>query len=101
MHKIWIKTLILILIIVVSHHDSPKKNSKTNKIDWKKNQIERKRIKIETWNEEETATKNQKKKKKMIRVLMEETRNQTEENRVVAIAEAEQAWTCSDTIREE
>jgi len=56
------------------------------------------------WTNNESRLKREtkkKKKKKLIRVSMEETRNQTEENRVVAIAEAEQAWTCSDTIREE
>jgi len=47
--------------------------------NWTKNES---RLKLET---------KKKKKKKLIRVSMEETRNQTEENRVVAIAEAEQA----------
>jgi len=91
MHKEQIKTLILILIDI-SHHDFNKNNlSETELIKQKLNRTKNEsRLNLETENFFDEKWK-KKKKKKEIRVLNDETRNQAQEIRVVAIAEAEQA----------
>jgi hypothetical protein len=126
MHIKRIKTLILVLI-VVSHHDFNKEinvseaesikervesNKKRIKINLEEKLQLRKQFAIYGSNlqfmeailqfMEATRCKiTEEEEGNEIRVLNDETRNQTQEIRVVAITEAEQDKSRSDTIREE